>query len=218
MKTYSTAQIRNVALLGHGGAGKTTLAEALLARSGAVTRAGSVDEGTSILDTEPEEQKRRISLSLALAPIEWTCPAGHSYKINLIDTPGYADFAGEVDAALAVADLAVMVVSAVEGVEVQTELLWRRAAAAGVPRMIFVNKENKERADFDRVLADLRAAFGSSVVALEVPIDRDGAIAGIADVLSEQAMEYDADGRHHNVAMPPNMVEAEHHLHDTLVE
>jgi elongation factor G len=218
VKTYSTAQIRNVALLGHGGAGKTTLAEALLARSGAVTRAGSVDDGTSLLDTEPEEQKRRISLSLALAPIEWTCPAGNSYKINLIDTPGYADFAGEVDAALAVADLAVMVVSAVEGVEVQTELLWRRAAAAGVPRMIFVNKENKERADFDRVLDDLRAAFGSSVVAVEVPIDRDGAIAGIADVLSEQAMEYDADGRHHNVAMPAGMVESEHQLHDTLIE
>jgi elongation factor G len=139
LKTYTTAQIRNVVLLGHGGAGKTTLAEALLARSGAVARAGSVDDGTSLLDTEPEEQKRRISLSLAIAPIEWTCPDGKALKVNLIDTPGYADFTGEVDAALAVADLAIMVVSAVEGVEVQTELLWRRAAAAGVPRMIFVN-------------------------------------------------------------------------------
>lgn len=218
MKTYSTAQIRNVVLLGHGGAGKTTLAEALLARSGAVARAGSVDDGTSVLDTEPEEQKRHISLSLALAPLEWTCPDGAAHKINLIDTPGYADFGGEIDAALAVADLAIMVVSAVEGVEVQTELLWRRAAAAGVPRMIFVNKENKERADFDRVLGELRDAFGSGVVAIEVPIDRDGSIAGIADVLSEQAMEYDADGRHHDIDMPPGMVESEHQLHDTLVE
>jgi elongation factor G len=218
VKTYTTAQIRNVVLLGHGGAGKTTLAEALLARSGAVARAGSVDDGTSLLDTEPEEQKRRISLSLALAPIEWTCPDGRPHKINLIDTPGYADFAGEVDAALTVADLAIMVVSAVEGVEVQTELLWRRAAAAGVPRMIFVNKENKERADFDRVLAELRAAFGSGVVAVEVPIDRDGSITGIADVLSEQAMEYDADGTHHNIDMPAAMVDSEHELHDTLVE
>ncbi len=218
MKTYSTSQIRNVALLGHGGAGKTTLAEALLARSGAVARAGSVDDGTSLLDTEPEEQKRKISLSLAIAPVEWTCPDGSAHKINLIDTPGYADFAGEVDAALAVADLAVMVVSAVEGVEVQTELLWRRAAAAGVPRMIFVNKENKERADFDRVLGELRAAFGAGVVAIEMPIDRDGAIAGIADVLSEQAMEYDPDGSHHDVDMPEALVESEHRLHDALVE
>lgn len=218
MKTYTTAQIRNVVLLGHGGAGKTTLAEALLARSGAVARAGSVDDGTSLLDTEPEEHKRKISLSLAIAPIEWTCPSGSAHKINLIDTPGYADFAGEVDAALAVADLAIMVVSAVEGVEVQTELLWRRAAAAGVPRMIFVNKENKERADFDRVLGELRAAFGSGVVAVEVPIDRDGSITGIADVLSEQAMEYDADGSHHDIDMPAGMVDSEHQLHDALVE
>lgn len=218
MKTYTTSQIRNVVLLGHGGSGKTTLAEALLARSGAVARAGSVDDGTSLLDTEPEEQKRRISLSLAIAPIEWSCPDGSTFKINLIDTPGYADFAGEVDAALAVADLAVMVVSAVEGVEVQTELLWRRAAAAGIPRMIFVNKENKERADFDRVLGELHAAFGAGVVAIEMPIDRDGAIAGIADVLSEQAMEYDADGSHHDVDMPEGLVDAEHQLHDALVE
>jgi len=147
VKAYTTAQIRNVVLLGHGGAGKTTLAEALLARSGAVTRAGSVDDGTSLLGTEPEEQKRRISISLAIAPLDWE---GH--RINVIDTPGYADFVGDVEAALRVVDLAVFVVSAVDGVEAQTEMVWRRAEELGVPRMVFVNKLDRERADFERTL------------------------------------------------------------------
>ena len=129
MKTYPTEKIRNVALVGHGGSGKTTLAEALLARAGAINRVGRVEDGTTASDTEPEEQKRSISISLAVLPFEWK---GH--KVNLIDTPGYADFVGDVQAALRVADLAVFVVSAVEGVEVQTEVVWRRCAAMGIPR------------------------------------------------------------------------------------
>src|SRR4249919_2110614 len=165
VKTYPTANIRNVALVGHSGSGKTTLVEALLARSGATPRIGRVEDGTTVSDTEPEEIKRRISLSLALAPIEWD---GH--KINLIDTPGYADFMGEVEAALAVADLAVFVVSAVDGVEVQTEAIWNRCAQLGIPRMVFVNKEDKERADFHRVLEQLRSTFGSGFAPLELPI------------------------------------------------
>ncbi|HEX9260766.1 MAG TPA: GTP-binding protein, partial [Acidimicrobiales bacterium] len=147
MKTYPTDKIRNVVLVGHGGSGKTSLAEALLARAGAIARAGKVDDGTSVCDTEPEEQKRKISISLALAPFEWQ---GH--KVNLIDTPGYADFSADVDAALRVADLAVFVVSAVDGVEVGTEQTWRKCVALDVPRMIFVNKLDKERSDFERTL------------------------------------------------------------------
>ena len=143
--------IRNVALVGHGGSGKTTLAEALLARAGAINRIGRVEDGTTASDTEPEEQKRSISISLAVLPFEWE---GH--KVNLIDTPGYADFVGDVEAALRVADLAVFVVSAVEGVEVQTEVVWRRCAELGVPRMVFVNKLDRERADFERTLDQLR--------------------------------------------------------------
>ena len=141
MKTYPTPNIRNVALVGHSGAGKTTLAEALLLRAGAINRAGRVEEGTTVTDFDPEEQKRSLSLSLALAPFEWE---GH--KVNLIDTPGYADFIGDVQAALRVADLAVFVVSAVDGVEVQTEVIWKIAAELGLPRMIFVNKLDRERA------------------------------------------------------------------------
>ena len=121
MKSFPPAQIRNVALVGHGGAGKTTLTEALLFCAGAITRQGRVEDGTTTTDFDPEEVKRGLSLSLALAPFEHE---GH--KINVLDTPGYADFVGDVLAALRVADLAVVVVSAVEGVEVQTEIVWRR--------------------------------------------------------------------------------------------
>ena len=179
MKSYPTDRIRNVALVGHGGAGKTSLAEALLARSGTVARAGKVDDGTSLLDTEPESVKRKISLSLGLAPFEWKATDGNTYKINLIDTPGYVDFEAEVDAALAVADLAVFVVSAVDGVEVQTELYWRKCAALGIPRMVFVNKEDKDRADFHRVLDRLKMTFGAGFVALELPLGEAGTLHGV---------------------------------------
>jgi elongation factor G len=143
MKRYSPSHIRNVVLVGHSSAGKTTLAEALLHRAGVTTRMGRVDQGTTVCDYDPEEQRRGLSLSLAMAPFEWK-----DHKINLIDTPGYADFVGDVIAALRVCDLAVFVVSAVEGVQVQTEAVWKIANKMGVPRMVFVNKIDLERADF----------------------------------------------------------------------
>ena len=213
MKTYPTANIRNVALVGHSGSGKTTLVEALLVRAGAIPRAGRVDDGSSVSDTEPEEVKRKISLSLAVAPVEW-----EDHKINLIDTPGYADFMSEVEAALSVADLAVFVVSAVDGVEVQTEVVWRRCVELGVPRMVFVNKEDKERADFHRVLDQLRATFGSGFAPLELPIGEEAAFHGVADVLSDQAFEYEPDGKHHTEPMPAELEEEEHRVHDELIE
>jgi elongation factor G len=213
VKTYPTASIRNVALVGHGGSGKTTLVEALLARSGAIPRIGRVEDGTTVSDTEAEEQKRRISLSLAVVPVEWE---GH--KINVIDTPGYADFVGEVDAALSVADLAVFVVSAVDGVEVQTENIWKRAATLGIPRMVFINKEDKERADFHRVLDELRSTFGAGFALLELPIGEESAFHGVADVLSDQAFEYEQDGHHHTGEMPSELADEEHKAHDELVE
>ncbi len=218
MKHHPTERIRNVVLVGHSGAGTTTLAEALLARAGAVPRAGRVDDGTSLLDTEPESVKRKISLSLAFAPFEWQATDGNTYLVNLIDSPGYADFAGEVDAAFGVADLAVFVVSAVEGVEVQTEVLWRRAAQLGLPRMVFVNKEDKERADFHAVLDQLRASFGSGIAPLELPLGEAATLHGIADVLSEEAYEYEPGGKHHAEPMPADVADEEHQLHDALVE
>lgn len=218
MADLATERVRNVVLVGHSGAGKTSLADALLARAGVVPRAGKVDDGTSALDTEPESVKRKISLSLGLAPFTWTASDGNTYRINLLDTPGYADFEGEVDAAMSVADLAVFVVSAVDGVEVSTELLWRKAAQRRLPRMVFVNKEDKERADFHAVLAQLTATFGSGFAPLELPIGEASSLHGIADVLSEEAYEYEPGGTHHSEPMPADVADEEHRLHDAIVE
>jgi elongation factor G len=223
LNTPTTDRIRNVVLVGHSGSGKTSLAEALLYRAGVLPRAGSTDEGTTVCDIEPEEIKRRMSISLAVAPLEWkaTDPAtgeAATYKINLLDTPGYADFAGEVSAALAVADLAVLVVSAVDGVEVGTEAAWRRCAALGIPRIVFVNKEDKPRADFHRTLDQLRATFGSGFVALELPLGEEEKLHGVADVLTDEGLEYDADGSHHTEPLPADVADEEHRLHDEVVE
>ncbi len=212
MKTYPTPKIRNVALVGHSGAGKTTLAEALLLRAGAITRAGRVEDGTTVCDFDPEEQKRNLSLSLALAPFEWD---GH--KVNLIDTPGYADFIGEVHAALRVADLAVFVVSAVDGVEVQTEVIWKLAAELEVPRMIFVNKLDRERASFQRTLDQLRSKFGAGIAPLELPIGEEAAFRGVADLLTDKAFVYEG-GTHTEGEIPDDLAALEHEVHDNLVE
>jgi elongation factor G len=212
VKSFPSERIRNVALVGHGGAGKTTLAEALLYSAGAIGRMGRVEDGTTTTDYEPEELKRGISLSLALAPLEWQ---GH--KLNLLDTPGYADFAADAVAALSVADLAVFVVSAVEGVEVQTASLWRVAAERGLPRMVFVNKLDRERASFERTLGQLREEFGAGVAPLELPIGEESAFRGVADLLSDVAVIYE-DGVAREEPIPADMQATEHEVHDNLVE
>ena len=212
MQDYSPAKIRTVALVGHGGAGKTSLAEALLYRAGAITRLGRVEDGTTVCDHEPEELERRMTLSLALAPLEVD-----GCKINVIDTPGYADFIVDVHAALEVADLAVFVISAVDGVEVQTEAIWRLAAERGVPRMVFVNKLDRERASFERTLDQLRSTFGSGIAPLELPIGEGGAFRGIADLLTDTAYLYEG-GVATTAEIPEDMEALEHQVHDNLVE
>ena len=212
MKSFPPTKIRNVALVGHGGSGKTSLAEALLFCAGAVTRLGRVEDGTTTTDFDPDEIKRRISLGASLAPFEYD---GH--KINIIDCPGYADFVGEVEAALSVADMAVFVVSAVEGVEVQTEIAWKLAAARDLPRMIFINKLDRERASFERTLDQLRDVFGAGVAPLELPIGEETAFHGVADLLTDTAITYDT-GEPVTGEIPPEMEELEHQVHDNLVE
>jgi elongation factor G len=179
------SKIRNVALVGHSGSGKTALVEAMLFTSGATTRLGSVDDGNTLSDFEPEEIERKVSIGLSIAPIEF-----HGHKLNLIDTPGYADFIGEVRAGLRAADLALFVVSAVDGIEVQTEVAWQLAAEEGIPRAIFVNKLDRERADYRKVLSDLKEAFGAGVAPVEMPIGSETDLRGVAGIVAEHAFLY----------------------------
>jgi len=212
VKVFPPEKIRNVALVGHSGSGKTTLAEALLYRAGAISRIGTVGAGTTVTDYDPEEHGRGTTITMALAPFEW-----HDHKINLIDTPGYADYAGELHAALRVTDLAIFVVDAVEGVEVQTEYAWRIAERLGLPRMIFVNKLDKERASFESTLAQLRDRFGAGIAPIQLPIGKELEFHGVADLFRDKAYIYDS-GKAEVVEMPQEMVEREHEVHDNLVE
>ena len=212
MRSFPSDAIRNVAFVGHAGSGKTTLVEALLAETGAIGRPGRVEDGTTVCDTEPEERARGRSLSLALAATEW-----RDHKLNLLDTPGAPDFEPEVESALRVADLAVFVVSGAEGVGAQIRRLWRLAGGLGLPRMIFVNKLDRDRSSFDGTLDALREAFGAGVAPLELPIGAEGAFHGVADLLSDTAFLYDG-GTHTSGPIPEEMMDREHVVHDALVE
>ncbi len=185
VKQYAPEQIRNVGLFSHGGAGKTSLAEALLFDSGAINRLGRVEDGTTTTDFDPDEVKRHISVSTAVAPIEW-----RDSKINILDTPGYADFLGEVQSALRVVDAAIIVVDASAGVEVGTEQAWRLATERSIPKLFFINKMDRENADFGTTLESLRAHCGKAVGPIQFPIGREKSFRGIVDLLSEQALTF----------------------------
>lgn len=204
--------IRNIALVGHNGSGKTTVAEALLFATGAISRQGKVDDGSTVSDFEPEEVKYHMSLSLAMTPV-----VVGDVRLNIIDTPGYADFFGEVRAACSVADLVVVVVSAVEGIEAQTEAAWDLAAELGLPRMVLVNKLDRERASFDRVLGELGERFGAGIAPLELPVGGEGDFRGIADLLTDAAIIYE-NGSSHTGPIPDDLAATEHEVRDQLVE
>jgi elongation factor G len=182
MKPYDAEHVFNVALVSHGGAGKTSLVEAMLFRSGAITRLGSVEEGNTTSDFDPDEVKRGMSVSLAVAPAEWKAS-----KVNLLDTPGYADFFGEVVEAARVADAGIVVVDAVSGAQVGTEQVWRALDERALPRLVVLNKLDRENADYDRVLDQLRERYGKGIVPLTIPIGRENNLRGVVDVLSRQA-------------------------------
>jgi elongation factor G len=185
VKTYEAKDIRNVLLVGHGGSGKTTLLEAMLFASGATTRIGAVEDGNTVSDFEPEEIKKGISVSLGMAPIEW-----NGVKINVLDAPGYADFIGDVRSGIRAADAVILVVSAVDGVEVQTEVAWELAVEAGVPRAILINKLDRERASFQNTLDQLVQSFGTQVAPLELPLGEEHDFEGVADLLARKAYRY----------------------------
>ncbi|HEY7584847.1 MAG TPA: elongation factor G [Acidimicrobiia bacterium] len=208
-------KIRNVALVGHGGSGKTSLAEALLFVTGATTRQGSIEAGTSMLDYEPEEQERKISLGLSVASVTW-----QDHKFSIIDTPGYIDFSGDARAALRAADLALFVVSGVDGVEVQTEILWRAAEEEGIPRAIVITKLDRERASFTRTLAQLREAFGKRVAPVQVPIGIEADLKGVVRVVSGRSFTYGPDDRTGTLSQttPPEAEELAASTRESLIE
>ena len=182
MEKYRTEQIRNVVLLSHTNAGKTSLCENMLFQAKAINRLGKVDEGTTTSDYEPEETKRKISINLSLLPFEW-----NKTKVNLLDTPGYPDFVGEVKAALRAAEGAIIIVSAASGVEVGTELVWKYANDRGLPRILFVNKIDRENADFFKTVEQLQRRFGRKCVPIQLPIGAESKFEGVVELISKTA-------------------------------
>src|SRR5579871_2292067 len=190
-------RIRNVAIVGHRGTGKTSLHEALLFEAGAINRMGTVTDGSTVSDSDPDEKARQMSISAALASFEW-----QQRKVNLIDTPGEPSFIADALGALRVCESAVFVINGVMGVEVHTTRLWQRAAELDLARLLFVNMLDRERADFFRTLDALKAAFGPHVVATEIPIGSEHEIRGVIDLVDMKAYEYSGAGRENSTEIP----------------
>ncbi len=183
MAKFRTDQIRNVAVLGHGGSGKTMLTEALLFKTGATSRLGRIEDGTTTGDWDPEEQRRTISINLSIIPLEL-----EGQRVNLIDTPGYQDFVGEVISALHVTEAGLIIVDAVAGVEVGTELVWDRVSETGKPRIIFVNRMDRENADFANVLESLSATFSDTrVIPFQLPVGQGDSFQGVVGLVDNKA-------------------------------
>ncbi len=213
MAKIETKNIRNVALLGHGGSGKTSLAEAMLYITGETDRLGNTTAGNTVCDYDAEEAARKISISAAVAPMVWK-----NVKINAIDTPGYLDFSGEVLQALRVADSAIIVVDGKAGIEVGTELAWDYAEAAGLPRAFFINKFDDNEARFGRVLDALHETFGKNICPLTIPMVKNGVVVGAIDLIEETAHVFDANGRHSVEIIPEESREAVAKYRDMLME
>ncbi|MCC6174759.1 MAG: elongation factor G [Chloroflexi bacterium] len=210
MQPYDAEHVFNVALVSHGGAGKTSLVEAMLYRAGAITRLGSIEEGNTTSDFDPDEVKRGMSVSLALAPVEWK-----SSKINLLDTPGYADFYGEVVEAVRVADGGMVVVDGVSGLQVGTEQVWRALDERSLPRLIVINRLDRENSDYSRVLEELRERYGKQVVPLTVPVGHEHGLSGVVELLGQSAYIGDAT---ESSAVPADAADLVQQHRDTLVE
>src|SRR5262245_31279036 len=188
MKVYDAASIRNVALVGHSGSGKTQLASAVLADAGMINRFGKVDDGTTITDFDEEEIARKHTLSASLAYAEWD-----KHKVNLIDTPGIGNFLSDARAALHVADAALVVVDAVGGVMVQTEKVWEAADELVLPRVVVLNRMDRERASLERSLQSLHDVFGRTVIPIQLPIGSEKEFKGVVDLVTKKAYVFQTD-------------------------
>ncbi len=212
MKEYTGDKIRNVAIVGHGGAGTTSVTEALLYRTGAISRMCKVEDGATTSDFEPEEVKRKVSVNATLAPVEW-----RDSKINFIDTPGFADFVAEVKGAFRAVDSALIVVCATSGVQVGTEQCWKYAEEANLPRIIFVNKMDRENADFDSILNNLRSKFGKRVLPLELPLGKEADFNGVIDCVKMKAYRANGNGSD-EIDIPEDMLAYAQEMHEKMVE
>lgn len=209
MQSYGADHIRNLVLLSHCGAGKTSLSEAMLFTSGAIPRLGRVDDGSSTSDFDPDEIKRKISISLSVLPCEWS-----GNKVNVLDAPGYADFVAGAVAGVAVADAAVIVICAASGIEVGTELMWKMADGRELPRFLFINKMDRENADFGKVVDQVHKRFGRHCVPLQIPIGAHSGFEGVVDLLSMKAHKKDS-----KVEVVPASLEAQaRSMREKLVE
>ncbi|MDZ7316267.1 MAG: elongation factor G [candidate division KSB1 bacterium] len=215
MKDYAASEIRNIGLVSHQSIGKTTLSEAMLFSAGVTTRFGSVDDGTTTSDYRSDEIERKISISASLLQFEWK-----KNKINLIDMPGYADFIGEVRCGLRVADLAVVLVNAVNGVEVGTDAAVEILQEYGVPRLFFVNLLDREHSKFDEALASLKEAYGNNVVAVHYPVNQGDGFNAVVDVLRKKKLTFAADksGKYKEEEVPAELASRIEELHTALIE
>lgn len=214
-KDYPPDKIRNIALIGHGGAGKTTFTEALMFTAGASTRFGRVEDGSTVSDYHPDEVERKISINTALLHCDW-----QGTKLNILDTPGYSDFTGEVLGALRVADTAVLFLKPVEGVEVGTEIVWNYARSSSTPAVIVLNKLDNENADFDRVLTQAKDRLGHDVTVVQFPANQGLAFDSIIDVLRMKMFKYsrDGSGKMQELDIPAEHTERATALHEELIE
>ncbi|PYR56809.1 MAG: elongation factor G [Acidobacteria bacterium] len=215
MKVYDAQSLRNVALVGHSGAGKTQLVSALLFDAGAVNRLGRVDDGTTVTDYDEEEIARKHTLSASLAYAEW-----NKTKINFIDTPGMANFLSDARAALRVVEAALVVVDAVAGVEVSTEKVWAEADELSVPRIVILNRVDRERASLDRSLESLRSVFGRAIVPIQVPIGEEKNFRGVVDLVAMKALTFagDGSGKMTEGDVPADVAPAAQSARDALIE
>ena len=204
--------IRNVGLIAHSGSGKTSLAEAMLYSSGAVDRLGRIDEGNTVCDYDPEEIKRLISITTGLAPCEW-----ENIKVNIFDTPGYFDFVGEVKSTLRVVESAVIVTCAVSGVEVGTEQVFKYVDDANLPRIFFINKMDRENANFNKVLDQIQQFFGPKAVPFQLPIGQEANFKGVVDIVSQKAFTFDGKNVKES-PIPDDLKDATDHYKSMLIE
>ena len=215
MKNYAAKDIRNFAIVGHGGSGKTTLSEAMLSRSGKINRIGSIESGTTVSDYHHDEHQRQISIHSSPLHLEWD-----DIKFNLIDTPGYLDFIGEAISSLAVVDAAVIVVHAVNGIEVGTEQVWNYASNYKLPKIIVVNGLDREHTQFDQILQQAKNNFGSNVFPLQLPVNAGPGFNQVVDVLRSELITYSTDGsgKYSEEELPEEWQEKIKGLHEELIE